>query len=128
MSHFRNGERCSTKTRVNASNEDDLDEVETEFQQIEEKIEVNRLALLEPVKEVQDYLAKQVGSEMDEARQLKAEQDELETHEQQLLNVVKNDEDDDEANEQERQSLNEQLKNSVQGQESLTGSPTPTPT
>ncbi len=41
------------------------------------------------------------------------EQDELEAHEQQLLNTIENDEDDDEENERTRQSLNEQLGNST---------------
>ncbi len=41
-----------------------------------------------------------------------------------MLNTVENDEDDDKENERVRQSLNDQLRNPAQGQESLTRSPT----
>ncbi len=60
--------------------------------------------------------------EKDEAKQLKVEQDELEAHEQQLLNLIEDDDDenDNEENEQTRQSLNEQLRNSTPGQVSPT--------
>ncbi len=66
---------------------------------MEEQIEANIITLLEQVKEFQNYLAKQEVSEKNEARQLKAEQNELEVSEQQLLHTTENDEDDDEMNE-----------------------------
>ncbi len=117
-------ERC----RVNASNQDNPAEVETELQRVEEKIEANRVALLDRVNEFQVYLEKRIAEEKDEAKQLKAEQDELEAHEQQLLNPAKDDDDgdNDEENERTRQSLNDQLRNAALGQVSPTGSPMPT--
>ncbi len=60
--------------------------------------------------------------EKNEVRQLRAEQDELKTHEQQLLSTPVENEDDDAEHERARQGLNEQL-----GQELPTGSPAPTP-
>ncbi len=72
------------------------------------------------------YLEKQIAEEKDKAKQLKAEQDEFDVQEQQLLNTVEDDADghNDEENERTRQSLNVQLRNSVQGGQVLpTGSP-----
>ncbi len=84
--------------------------------------------LLKRVKEFQVYLEEQLAGEKEEAKQLKVEQDELEAYEQQLLNTIEEDEDDDEENEQTRQSLNEQLRNPMQGQGLPAGSPALTPT
>ncbi len=87
------------RRRANTSNQDNPEEIETELQQIEEKIDASREALLERVKEFQRYQEKQIAEEKSEAKQLKAEQDELEVHEQQLLNTIENEKDDDEENE-----------------------------
>ncbi len=69
------------RRQTNASNENDPEEVEAELWQIEEQIEANKIALLERVKEFQNYLAKQEASEKNEVRQLKVEQNELEANE-----------------------------------------------
>ncbi len=116
------------RRRVNASNQEDPEEVEAELRQIEEKIDVEREALFEQVKEFQKYLEKQIVDEKSEARQLKAEQDELEAHEQQLLHTAVEDENDADENEQTRLYLNEQLRNPMPRQGLPTGCPAPTPT
>ncbi len=70
------------------------------------------------------YLEKQIADEKNEARQLRAEHDELKTLEQQLLHTTVKNEVDDTENERTRQGLNQQLL----GQGLPTGSPAPTPT
>ncbi len=68
------------------------------------------------------YLEKQTEDEKNEARQLRAEQDELQVLEQQLLQTAVEDEEDDEESEQVKQS------EQSQGQGSPTRSPALTPT
>ncbi len=112
------------RRQVNASNQENLEEVKDELRQIEVQIDADREALLKRVKEFQEYLEKQLAEEKDEVTQLKAEQDELATHEQQLLSTIEDDEIDNKENERARQSLNDQLRNPMQGQGLLTRSPT----
>ncbi len=84
------------------------------------KIDTEREESYERVKAFQVYLEKQTEHEKNEERQLRAEQDELQTLEQQLLqDAVENEEDDEESEqvEQSEQSLR---------QESPTRSPAPT--
>ncbi len=58
--------------------------------------------------------------------QLNAEQDELDTSEQQLLNAVEEFDDEEDENEWTRQNLSHSLaKSSAQGQESPTKDPVP---
>ncbi len=101
------------RRRANASNQMDPEEVEAELRKIEEKIDAEREKLSERVKEFQLYLEKQVADEKNEAKQLRVEQDELKTLEQQLLSSAVENEDDDDENERTRQSLNDQLLNAT---------------
>ncbi len=110
------------KRRANASNQDDPEEVKAELRRIEESIDVEREKLTERVNEFQLYLEKQVADEKNEAKQLRAEQDELKALEQQLQNLAAENEDDDE-DERTRQSLNNQLLNATPGQRSPIESP-----
>ncbi len=66
-------------------------------------------------------MEKQTAKERDKVKQLNAEQNELEAHEQRLLNT--GEDDDEDENERTRQNLNAQLRNSAQGQGSPTKSP-----
>ncbi len=47
------------RKRVNASNQDNPEEVAVELQKMEEEIDVEKIVLLERVKAFQDYLEKQ---------------------------------------------------------------------
>ncbi len=53
---------------MNASNQDDPEEIEDELRQVEKLIEVNRATLLERVKGFQVYQVKQIMEEKDEAK------------------------------------------------------------
>ncbi len=112
------------RCQANTLNQENPKEVAAELQKMEERIDVERAALLERVKDFQEYLEKRTAEERDEVTQLNAEQNELEAREQQLLNTVKDDDEDE--NEQTRQNLSAQLRSSVQGQGSPTKSPVPT--
>ncbi len=111
-------ERC----RANASNQENLNEVADELQKVEERIDVEKTALLERIKSFQDYLEKQTAEEKEEVIRLNAEQNELDVHEHQLLNAVEDDDEDE--NEWIRQNLSDSLaRSSAKGQESLTKGP-----
>ncbi len=99
------------RRRANTSNEEDPTEVEAELRKVEGKIDAEREKLLEQVKEFQTYLEKQVADEKSEARQLRAEQDELKALEQRLLHPTVENEADDSENERIRQDLNNRLLN-----------------
>ncbi len=109
------------RRRVNESNQDNPEEVEAELREIEVKIDMEREESYERVKEFQVYLEKQTEDEKNEVKQLRAEQDELQALEQQLLQAAVENEEDEES---------EQVKQSEQsqGQGSPTRSPAPTPT
>ncbi len=116
-------ERC----QANASNQEDPEEIEAELKKIEEKIDAEREKLLEQVKDFQTYLEKQIAAEKNEAKQLRAEHDELKLLKQQILHSAGENEDGDEENGRARQSLNDQLLNPTLEQRSLIGSPVLTP-
>ncbi len=92
------------KRRANLSNTDNPDEVEAELREIETKIDTEREESHERVKAFQVYLEKQTESEKNEARQLRAEQDELNVLEQQLLQDTAEIDEDGEEIEQVEQS------------------------
>ncbi len=71
-----------------------------ELRTVEESIEVERAALTEGIKAFQDYLEQQKAEEKREVTQLNMEQNELDAHEQQLVNAVEeSDRDEDDENE-----------------------------
>ncbi len=111
---------------MNASNQENLAKVADELQKVEERIEVEKAALLEWIIAFQEYLAKQEAAEKEEVTWLNVEQNKLDACEQQVLNAVEELDGEEEENEWTRQNLSDNLaKSSVQGQESLTKSPVP---
>ncbi len=89
----------SERRGANELNKDNPEEVEAELRQIKVKIDMEREESYERVKEFQVYLEKEIVEEKNEARQLRAEQDELKAHEQRLLHTAVENEADDIENE-----------------------------